>query len=94
MKRFKIVKITDKDDIDRTDGRYPTRIGRKAHIHFLEYGYGMVLKYSPDWNGDYKEPYEGFFQTSPVFTIDKTEKNGKENYAIRTKNSIYYLEEV
>ena len=94
MKRFKIVKITDKKGNDRKDGRYPLRIGRKAHIYFLEYGRPMVLEYSPDWNGDIREPYKGYYETSAVFFIDKTTENEKEYYVIGTKNSFYYLEEI
>lgn len=83
---FKIVKITDKQGNDRTDGRYPLRIGRKCNIDFenLYISLPMSIEYAPDAGEDYR----GILHTSNL--IDYGYINNQ--FVAKTLNSIYYLE--
>lgn len=86
--RYKIIGITHKDGIPRTDGRYPLRIGRicekpKAHL-----GLPMTINYITKADGT---DYRGYcLRTSPVTDIGESEYRVQ----IETLNSIYEFEEV
>lgn len=85
-KLFEIIKITHKDGIDRTDGRYPMRIGRRCKLHIYGCDTPALLEYIPRENED----YQGVLRTSCVESIEAV--NGI--YTITTMNSVYYLKEL
>lgn len=84
---FKIVKITDRDGNDRTDGRYPVRVGCTGEIALLETGYSMLFSYAQDAGGNSKS---GTLQTSIVVGIEHKE----EQIIVTTLNSVYTLQPV
>ena len=80
---YKIEKITDKNGLDRTDGRYPLRIGE--HIKFThepEIGRCMLLNYVK-WPT--LDPYRGVLRTSRVVNIHASQPM----LTVETCNSIY-----
>lgn len=83
---FEIVKITDKDDNDRTDGRYPLRIGRRCRLHIYGCGASMMIEYVPRE----KETYGGRLHTSIVQELEASGGIHK----ITTNNSVYYFKEL
>ena len=83
---FEIVRITDKDGIDRTDGRYPLRIGRRCKLHIYGCDIPALFEYVPRENED----YHGVLRTSRVEEVEVSEGIHK----ITTMNSIYYLKEL
>lgn len=83
---FEITKITDKNDINRNDGRYPLRIGRRCKLHIYGVDNVMLIEYVPRENED----YSGVLRTSLVESLD--ESNG--DYKVTTMNSIYYFKEL
>jgi hypothetical protein len=93
MCNYIIKRITDKNDIDRTDGRYPLRIGRRFKFYELPYaGNVMYLEYQPR-DG---ENYSGCLRTSlveDVFASMPIDNEYKPYVTVQTKNSIYYFEE-
>lgn len=81
-----ICDITDKEDITRTDGRYPLRIGSKAKLaYYLTNGACMLLDYIEDNQGN---PKSGQLRTSTVESFKETENE----IIVTTRNSIYYFE--
>ena len=84
---YKIKSITGKDGNERTDGRYPSRIGCIGRIYFLEIGKPMVFEYLKDNQGNEKC---GYLRSSTIENYDSYE-NGTTVY---TMNSVYYLEKV
>ena len=85
---YRITKITDKEGNDKTEGRYPLRIGRMlreptvtprgtAFLYFLENADGS------DYAGKYKE-------TSSIMSV---KKNGDE-LILETYQTIYYMKKV
>lgn len=82
-----ITKITDLNGNDRTDGRYPLRIGRRFAFGLGEPSLNMVMAicYRPRRNDN----YAGTLRTSEVKKIQHTEKG----MIVTTQNSIYYFEE-
>jgi hypothetical protein len=85
---FEIIRITELDDSDRLDGRYPSRIGRRGDIYLHGCGLPMLISYTPRDGEDYR----GTLRTSLVQHIDiSNETLSNEIYKITTLNSIYYL---
>lgn len=84
---YKITKILDLDGNERTDGRYPLRKGCTVNILHLNQGDCMLLSYIKDNEGNDKT---GFLRTSLVNDFTEYE----EKIAVRTLNSIYYLDRV
>jgi len=85
---YRIIKITDKEGNNRTDGRYPLRIGRLCKEPEIErdgigpYAYLYYLE-----NADGSDYSGKVMCTSYITKIEKT----KEEMKIETNNSIYYL---
>lgn len=80
---YEIIKITDKNGKDRTDGRYPLRIGRRCKVHLKNQAF---LEYKPRL----KESYNGTLRTSNIENYE-----GKDGILkITTMNSIYYLKKL
>jgi ATP-binding cassette subfamily B protein len=50
LTRYKITKITDKEGTDKTEGKYPLRIGRKCLLYSFEIylNVPLVIRYDPD----------------------------------------------
>lgn len=84
---YKIKSITGKDGNERTDGRYPLRIGCIGKVYFLEVGKVMVFEYLKDNQGNEKD---GYLRTSTMENYERYE-NGMMVY---TMNSVYYLEKI
>ncbi len=85
---YKIKRITDLYGNDRTDGRYPLRIGRR-----FSFGLGdpmltcqMSICYRPYSNDDYK----GTLRTTTVTKIDEI----NDEMIVKTFNSIYYFKKI
>lgn len=87
MGDYKITRITDRDGNDRTDGRYPKRIGRICNKPFARLGYRMEIEYVAEPDGT---PYNKFLYTSLVIQV--IEQGG--NLTVITKNSVYYFEKI
>lgn len=83
---FEIIKITDRNDNDRLDGRYPLRIGRRCRPQFYGCGYPVAIEYIPRDGED----YYGTLHTSKAEEIEAS--NGI--HKVTTKNSIYYFKEL
>lgn len=82
---YKIIKITDEIGNQRTDGRYPLRIGRRFKFLLTpEIGVCMLLDYKPRENED----YFGVLKTSSVQGICYQ----GNTVIINTYNSVYYFE--
>lgn len=58
----KIIRITDINGNDRTDGHYPNRIGTVCNVAHLEINHCMLLEYTSR---------EGVLRTSTVTKIEK-----------------------
>ena len=84
---YRISMITDLDGNERTDGRYPLRKGCIVRILHLMQGECMLLSYIKDNEGNDKT---GYLRTSLVKDFTWYE----EKIAVRTLNSIYYLDRV
>jgi hypothetical protein len=82
---YTIKRITNLSGLNRLDGRYPLRIGRRCKLILNGCGYSMVIEYCPRENEDYK----GYLRSSIVEDIEAA--NGMTK--ITTQNSIYYFEE-
>ena len=87
MGDYKIARITDRDGNDRTDGRYPKRIGRICNRPFARLGCRMEIEYVAEPDGT---PYHKFLYTSLVIQV--IEQGG--NITVTTKNSVYYFEKI
>lgn len=87
MGDYKIARITDKDGNDRTDGRYPKRIGRICNKPFARIGLRMEIEYIAEPDGT---QYHKFLYTSNVIQV--IEQGG--NLTVTTKNSVYYFEKI
>ena len=88
MGEYKIIKITDRDGNDRTDGRYPERIGRTCEKPFARVGLRMEIEYVTKADGT---PYTGkFLYTSNVIQV---EENGNK-LTVTTMNSVFYFEKI
>jgi hypothetical protein len=83
---FEIIRITDRNGNDRTDGRYPLRIGRRCKLHLYGCDVPAMIEYVPREN----EEYDGTLRTSTVEDLEAA--NGI--HKITTRNSIYYLKEL
>ncbi len=86
-KIYIIKRITDHAGNDKTEGRYPLRIGRRFAFGLGEPSHGMIMAicYRPRQNDD----YSGTLHTS---VVQKVAHNGDE-LIVTTKNSIYYFQE-
>lgn len=80
---YKIERITEKDNNDKLDGRYPMRIGRRCSPVLYGVGYIADLVYQPLDTDD----YHGMLRTSKVESIEHTDTH----MIITTMNSVYYL---
>jgi hypothetical protein len=78
---FEIIKITDKDGNDRTDGRYPARKEQKGRLHLYGCGTAAFFEY---------EDGHGILSTSIVQDLEAA--NGI--HKVTTLNSIYYFKEL
>ena len=88
MGEYKIIKITDRDGNDRTDGRYPKRIGRICNKPFAKLGLSMEIEYVAEADGT---PYLGkFLHTSNVIQVIEE----GINLTVTTRNSVYYFEKI
>lgn len=91
---YKITRITHtgtygKEGTDRTDGRYPLRIGRIVEMRYDSIGIGipMTLNYIRDSDGT---PLRfKYIRTSDV--VSKSKNNNK--VVITTRNSVFEFEE-
>ena len=79
---YEIVKITDRDGNDRTDGRYPLRIGRKCKPCICGPKGPAFLQYLP--------PIDGTVKASRIESLE----NNNKYLTITTRNSVYHLKEV
>ena len=84
---LRIKSITGKDGNERTDGRYPLRIGCTGKMYFLELGNVMIFEYTKDNQGNEKS---GYLRSSIVEDYQLFE-NGVTVY---TMNSVYYFERI
>ena len=84
---YKIIKITDKEGNERTDGRYPLRKGCVVEICNLNIRHSMILAYAKDNEGNTKS---GYLQTSLVDNY----KEHNNRFIVYTMNSVYYLQNV
>lgn len=88
MGEYKITKITDRDGNDRTDGRYPKRIGRTCCKPFARLGLRMEVEYLAEADGT---PYFGkFLHTSNVIQVIEQ----GSILTVTTINSVYYFEKI
>jgi hypothetical protein len=78
---FEIVRITDKLGNDRTDGRYPARIGQKGELYLFGCDRAACFEY---------EDGHGTLVTSLVENIEAA--NGI--HKVTTLNSVYYFKEL
>jgi hypothetical protein len=85
-KLFEIIKITHKDGTDRTDGRYPIRIGRRCELYIFDIGFSASFVYIPRDGED----YHGLLRTSRVEKVEIFD----DIHKITTMNSVYYLKEL
>ena len=82
---YRITKITDREGKDRTDGRYPLRIGRLCTKPYIKIGFPMWMLYLENADGS---DYSGkVYATSPI--VEETEI--EDSLTVTTKNSIYYF---
>lgn len=82
----RITQITDKNGLDRTDGRYPLRVGECIKFtHWPEIGRCMLLNYVK-WPT--LDPYRGVLRTSVVERIE----SDSSKLIVQTHNSIYTFE--
>lgn len=92
---YKITKITHSGTKgergqDRTDGRYPMRIGRTVQLNmeYLKPGYPMIINYLKDVDGsDYSNMY---LRTSNIISINSTEST----VTVETVNSIFTFKKI
>ncbi len=86
-KIYIIKKITDHNGNDRTDGRYPLRIGRRCAFGLGDPSPNMIMAicYRPRQSDD----YSGTLHTSVVQKIQRME----DGIIVTTKNSIYHFVE-
>lgn len=83
MERYRIVFITNKKGIERTDGRYPLRIGRICKKPRPVIGYPMEIEYIANADGS---DYSGrCLRTSRVTTVQEH----RNLIQVETMNSIY-----
>lgn len=88
MQLFKIVSITDKTGNQRTDGRYPKRIGRICERPIARVGEPMIINYLKNTDGS---DYSGFYLRCSI--VVKIEEDF--NYlCVETINSIYKFEKM
>lgn len=88
---YKIKKITHLNGAERTDGRYPLRIGRIISSEsIIKVGSPAVLLYLTDENGE--ECFGKYLRTSTVQSINHNFENMDIEFT--THNSIYVLESV
>lgn len=88
MGDYKIARITDRDGIDRTDGRYPKRIGRTCNKPFARLGLRMEIEYVAEADGT---PYLGkVLYTSNVIQVIEV----GNKLTVTTQNSVYHFEKV
>lgn len=87
MGEYKIVRITDRDGNDRTDGRYPKRIGRICKKPFARLGLRMEIEYVSEPDGT---PYHKFLYTSNVIQV--VEDGNK--LTVTTINSAFHFERI
>lgn len=87
IKIYIITKITDHDGNDKTEGRYPLRIGRRFAFGLGEPSPNMIMSicYRPRQNDE----YSGTLRTS---VVQKVVHDG-DKIIVTTKNSIYYFQE-
>lgn len=87
---YKIKKITHLDGTERTDGRYPLRVGRivSGEDSVIVIGLPAILSYMTDENGE--ECVGKYLRTSIVHSIDHDYTNMDIKFT--THNSIYVLE--
>ncbi|MEG1564198.1 MAG: hypothetical protein RR365_10800 [Bacteroides sp.] len=95
---FVIEDITNyPEDVRRTDGRYPSRIGSTVEVASLKIGSPMLLEYTKDKFGN---PKSGCLITSKVqdwigiFTEGKDDLAHMCSCSVRTHNSVYYLKKI
>ena len=89
MDEYRIIRITDLDGNDRTDGRYPLRIGRICKKPKAVNGGHMILEYLRNRDGsDYSNKILYESVVSNVCSYD----NG--NIVVYTTDSIYTFEKV
>ena len=81
--------ITDNDGREKVDGRYPLRKGCIGSIYNLKNAEPMIFEYSKDNQGNDKQ---GYLKTSLVKFYN--EHVNREEIAIHTMNSIYYLKKI
>lgn len=86
-KIYIITKITDHDGNDKTEGRYPLRIGRRFAFGLGDPSPNMIMAicYRPRQNDN----YSGTLRTSVVQKIIRNE----DKIIVTTKNSIYHFQE-
>jgi len=83
---FEITKITDKNGVDRTDGRYPLRLKRRCRLYILGCDAPLLAEYAPRDD----ENYGGTLRTSLVEQLEAFQGVWK----ITTLNSVYYFKEL
>ena len=83
---YRITSIT-KDGVQRTDGRYPSRVGSVVEILSLDIGKPMELQYVLDANGNEKTSY---LYTGKIVKIES--EIGLNKIVVTTSNSVYTLE--
>lgn len=81
---------------ERTDGRYPLRIGRvvKLNIDDIEIGYPLVIRYAKDSDGT---PMKfSFLTTSYVTSVNCAGKISRNSLfvVVETENSIFEFERI
>ena len=89
---IRIEKITDRNGEDRTDGRYPYRIGRVGYFYneLLVPSCRLGIMYIHDTDGSSMDGL--VLLTSPVQKIQYEDHSG--TYIVTTKNSVYYLKRI
>lgn len=87
MGNYKVVSITDREGNPRTDGRYPSRVGRICTKPNVRIGEQMVIQWISNADGT---PYVGELITSMVISYIEI----KGRITVTTRHSIYVLENV
>lgn len=85
---YRIVKVTDHEEKDKTDGRYPLRVGRLCKKPVVKENRPMILFYLENADGS---DYGGkMLVTSNIEKAEETD----ETLEVTTRNSVYYFKKI
>lgn len=74
---------------DRTDGRYPLRVGRICELEQVDMGLPLIIRWVKDQNGN---DYRGTLRCSKVKGLSRDITPEENIFTVETINTIYRFE--